>query len=297
MIITRLIGGLGNQLFQYAVARKISIENRIPVKLDLSCLGQSDGRTFKLRYYNIKAEVATAEEIRKHTWHHDSDTIVARAYRKIEKRLYPRHRRKYFVENYYFQYEAALLKVRGSTLIEGFWQHHRYLENPPAELLTELTLRVAYLNDTPPLFHEISGNENSVSIHVRRGDYVSDPNNLGWFGMMPLTYYKKAAEIISEKVKAPHFYIFSDDPAWTKANLHINAPVTYVDIDSGTKDYLELEAMSRCRHNVSANSTFSWWAAFLNRNPEKIVIAPAQWVVAAELKDRVSIQMPGWIKI
>ncbi len=137
----------------------------------------------------------------------------------------------------------------------------------------------------------------SVSIHLRRGDYVSDPWAFHTMGPLPVKYYYKAIDYMSKKLSDPCFYIFSDDLDWVKDNIKIEAPVSFVEIANGTKDYLELDIMSKCSHNIIANSSFSWWGAFLNQNPDKIVIAPAQWVIADEINKRIELQLPSWIKM
>jgi hypothetical protein len=189
------------------------------------------------------------------------------------------------------------MKVTSNVLLEGFWQHHKYYNTIKPQLLEEFTLKEEYKVGLPALISEIEKNDHSVSLHIRRGDYVSDPNNLDWFGVMPPDYYYQAVDYIKKRISNPVYYIFSDDLDWVKENIRIDGQVVYVDIEGGKKDYLELYAMSKCRHQVIANSSFSWWGAYLNNRPEKIVIAPARWVAMEDLNRKVSIQLPSWIKM
>ena len=296
MIIVRLIGGLGNQLFQYTIGRILSIKNEVPLYLDTSAYDNPDSRSCKLYYYNIKAAVATKDKIENINNLYESNALYAKFYRQAEKRFLPKHRWYYYKEDEYYKYEPALMKVSSPILLEGFWQHHRYYEHIYPEIWEELTLKEAYKKDNTGVLSEIEQNAAAVSIHIRRGDYVSDPNNLNWFGVMPVSYYYKAIDYINNKIKSPVYYVFSDDLNWVKRNLNIKGQTVYVDIEGG-KDYLELDAMSKCRHNIIANSSFSWWGAFLNKSPGKIVVAPATWLANEEANKRVEIQFPGWIKM
>jgi hypothetical protein len=130
-----------------------------------------------------------------------------------------------------------------------------------------------------------------VSVHVRRGDYVSDKNANSLMGVLPVNYYLSAIRHMRENVKDAYFYFFSDDLDWVKDNVQTDANCEFV--EAGT-DYIELDLMSQCRHNVIANSSFSWWGAFLNQNPEKIVVAPRQWVIPPAINNQVNIQFPSW---
>ena len=144
---------------------------------------------------------------------------------------------------------------------------------------------------------EIEQSQSAVSIHIRRGDYVSDADANNLMGILPMGYYDRAVNYINERVKNPSYYIFSDDLEWTKDHLKVDAPLTFVDLENGSRDYIELDIMRKCRHNIIANSSFSWWAAFLNQHPDKIVVAPARWVMPDETNRRIAIQFPSWIKL
>lgn len=294
MVIVRLIGRMGNQLFQYAVGRQLALRNKMPLKIDMSANEPTVEN--KLTYFNIDAPLATEEEVKRMVSKYESHSFYSRAYRKIERKLLPRHKRKYFKEKGYYEYDADLIKITSSVLLEGFWQHHQYFEKLHPRLWDELTLRDEYIFEHK-IFQEIVQAGSSISIHIRRGDYVSDPNNLNWFGVMPISYYQNAISYMDQHVKNPVYFVFSDDLDWAERNLSIKAPVVFVDIDGGKKDYLELYAMSKCRHNIIANSSFSWWAAFLNKNEDKKIIAPKTWLAVEELNKKVTIQMPSWIKM
>ncbi|WP_158827641.1 alpha-1,2-fucosyltransferase [Mucilaginibacter lacusdianchii] len=296
MIYSKLISGLGNQLFQYAVSRQLSYLRHVPLKLDVSFYETQELRNFKLSHYNIKAEVATQQELDNFFYVLKSKSLRARLYRKIQ-RLKPRHGKRYFKELEPWVYEPSLYSANSNIYLDGYWQHHRYFEHIDDRIFDELTLKNEQERNNYPIFDMLKADDNAVSIHIRRGDYISDPNAFDLLGVLPLTYYDKAIAYINEQVKAPNYYVFSDDLDWARKNLKLNNDVYFVDIDNGSKDYLELDAMSKCRHHIIANSSFSWWGAYLNRSPNKIVIAPHQWVKPAHINAKIQIQLPAWIKI
>jgi hypothetical protein len=121
------------------------------------------------------------------------------------------------------------------------------------------------------------GRVNAVSLHVRRGDYVKNPKTTATHGLCSLDYYHTAIRYIYETVEQPYFFIFSDDMAWVKEHLKIDAPCQYVDHNQGKESFNDMHLMSLCKHHIIANSSFSWWGAWLNSSPEKIVIAPNKW--------------------
>jgi hypothetical protein len=116
-------------------------------------------------------------------------------------------------------------------------------------------------------------NSNSVSLHIRRGDYLDNPI----FANLSVEYYEKSVDFIKKKYNDAAFFVFSDDLSWAKNNLKLNVSTYYVDVNDAKTDYMDLMLMASCKHNVIANSTFSWWGAWLNNNPDKIIIAPRKW--------------------
>ncbi|GAB3530133.1 alpha-1,2-fucosyltransferase [Pontibacter brevis] len=296
MVVVTLAGGLGNQLFQYVMGKQLANKNKTTLKLYISNLGKEDGRSYKLHHFNIEEVLATESEVDKLIGEYYSSSLYAKLYRKIDQRR-PKYKRKYFIESEYWRYEPDLMMISSSVLLEGFWQHYKYYENLDTGIQQELTLKKTAATSFISSLKAIRENDASVSMHIRRGDYVNDPNNLAFYGVMPITYYERAMGYMNSIVKDPHYFVFSDDLDWAKDNLKMDAPMTFVDIEGGTKDYLELDAMSQCRHNIIANSTFSWWGAFLNKNPEKVVIAPESWVVDPEMNKNIQIQLPSWVKM
>ncbi len=294
MVIVKTISGLGNQLFQYAVGRHLSIIHNVPLKLDISFFQSSDTpyafdqltRSFKLGHYNINATIADKNEIKSYIGRYLKKNFMSKLYLKAAK-IVPRYKRRYFEEMEWWTYDKDLSKVTSKVYLNGYWQHYKYFQNLSPNILEELTLKEDYISIYKK---DIEENKNSVSLHIRRGDYVND----GLFTVQSIDYYKSAIDIIVKKIKSPTFYIFSDDLNWAKDNANFHAETIFVE---GQADYIDLDLMRRCRHNIIANSSFSWWGAMLNKNVEKIVIAPSQWVIPEDINKRVELAFPNWIKI
>jgi hypothetical protein len=139
------------------------------------------------------------------------------------------------------------------------------------------------------------GNTNAVSLHVRRGDYVHNSTNAATYEVCSLDYYRASIRHMAERIQQPKFFIFSDDIAWVKNNLKIDFPHHYVDCNHGEESYNDMRLMSLCQHHIIANSSFSWWGAWLNPNREKIVIAPKNWFAIE--RDTRDLYSAGWMTL
>ena len=296
MIIVKLISGLGNQLFQYALARQLAIQNNDQLKLDISFYANQSLRSYRLDKYNIQAKIAQPDQMDKLLSVYNSPSVYNKIYRRIEGRL-PKQYKRHYREREWWGYEPEVFNITGNVYLEGYWQHYQYYQNLDKRIFDELTLKDTTEQSSYALFKQVQQDHSSVSLHIRRGDYITDKQANNLMGILPLTYYQRAIEHIKGKIKTPSFYIFSDDLDWAKDNLKIDAPVSFADIDGGSKDYLELDLMSSCRHQIVANSSFSWWGAFLNRNPSKIVVSPAQWVKQEEINNKTFLHFPAWVKL
>lgn len=268
MLIIKLQGGLGNQLFQYAFGRLIALRRGEDLKLDKDILGQRGDtyRSYGLEAFNIKADIASREEVLKVKYPY---SLISKAWRFFKAK---------FLRIFHIGFEAKMLKTKAQYL-DGFFQSYKYLQPIERELKDELSLKNDNLEiKYPDILEEIRSTE-SVAVHIRRGDYVSDVKTKKAHFICDLSYYEKAFALIKDKLKErnlePKFFIFSDDINWAKDNLKqencifVSRPEIL--------DYEELILMSKAKHNIIANSSFSFWSAWLNSNPEKIVIAPVLW--------------------
>jgi hypothetical protein len=301
LIITKLISGLGNQLFEYAIGRQLAINKNVPLKLDLSFFKGQSLRSYKLNHYNINAEIATStdiapfkKEMNRYQKLHQQTSFVAKVYRNIEPLISPKHTKNYFKEHIWWILEPNVFKTPANVYVDGYWQHYKYFENMQPEIFEELTLKEALDSPAAAWLAAITKDKSSVAVHIRRGDYVTDAGANYLMGVLPIDYYQNAIAYIKEKVSNPSFYFFSDDLEWVKQNIKTDANAYYVD---GNADYVDLDLMRQCGHQIIANSTFSWWGAFLNRNPDKIVIAPNKWSAQDHVNKSIQLQFPSWIKL
>jgi len=317
MIIVRLEGGLGNQMFEYAAARWLAEKHSTSLKLDLSWFEIQSLRQYKLQCFNMREDFATHEEIEAIVGNYsivkwlagklasklgfNQSSADLEYQREVTAIIYSHNfsltrwwvarmkhglglhdsveglyqKGRYFRQrNIYF--EPEFLSVPNHVYLHGFWQSEKFFSGIEGMLRQEFTL------SPPPtaLFDQMSAaiaGATAVSLHVRRGDMVNDPETNRLHGICGLDYYKLAVEYIAERVAQPHFFIFSDDPDWVKENLDLKFPATVVSYNKSLQDYEELLLMSQCQHHITANSSFSWWGAWLNPKPDKIVVSPQQW--------------------
>lgn len=295
MIITKLIGGLGNQMFQYAAGCSVAHSKNTQLKLDISGYKNQDGitpRSYVLNIFNIQAQIASDKEIRLYMNRKKYKLrSILSLVSQLTDTLTPHH---YIVEKHSY-FSPYLLTIPDNSYLDGFWASEKYFIDIADTIRKNFTLKNNPDKINKDVIRQINSCD-SISIHVRRSDYVQDKKTHDFHGVCRLGYYKKAIQLITRKVSEPHFFIFSDDPDWCKANLRLHYPTVYVSHNLGKKDYEDMRLMSACRHNIIANSTFSWWGAWLNKNPDKIIIAPKKWFRESSINTKDLIP-DSWIKI
>ncbi|MEP7269491.1 MAG: alpha-1,2-fucosyltransferase [Saprospiraceae bacterium] len=279
MIITRIKGGLGNQLFQYAAARSLAIKNNTILKLEVV------EEPAAIHQMNIEAEIATTKEI--------TELYPQSFFIKIFNHLQINPSKKYFKEKS-FHFDSSFFNLGANVYLNGYFQSEKYFYTIKDLILNELTPRHSLIQNVMPLSMKLV-NENSVSIHIRRGDYLANKAILSYHGILPLEYYIQAFKIIISKIPNPSFYIFTDDNKWVKENFKFTQ-ATIVSNNLSQTSIEDIFLMSKCKYHIIANSSFSWWAAWLNNNPDKIVIAPNKWFNNGP-KDTFDLIPQSWIKI
>lgn len=290
MVIVHLMGGLGNQIFQYAAGRAVAHRNRTQLKLDVSALERDAARSYRLHHFNIVESIATPDDVARFT----KRDFWGRISRRVERYLLPPYRRSVFAQRF-DHFDPDILRLRGSVYLTGYWQSEKYFKDIEHLIRQDFTFRHPPDPENQKLARIIA-NTNSVSLHIRRGDYVSNPRFFRKFGVCSLEYYQNAVAKIAEKTSGPHFFVFSDDIDWARGNLRLQYPLTFVAHNGADKDYEDLRLMSLCRHHIIANSSFSWWGAWLCTYPPKIVIAPQKWFNKADCD--TSDLIPGsWIQV
>lgn len=287
MVIVRIWEGLGNQMFQYAYARALK-EKGIDVRLDLNetyketfvNLRNCEPRTSRIQNFRISIPPLNVDSYGKYAYL-CRDTASRKVIFSLSKHSLWKYK---FYEEELFEYSGKKAGIRGNYYVKGYFQDERYFKNIRSILLREFAPRkkIRISKDLRSALEE----PESVSIHIRRGDYVK----LNW-ALNPV-YYQRAINYIRQVYTNPVFLVFSDDLEWVKRNIRINNKYIYVNECNALEDFEELFIMSRCKANIIANSTFSWWAAWLNKNKEKIVIAPEKWK-----KDKEDMILEGWITI
>lgn len=287
MIAVKLMGGLGNQMFQYAAGRALALRLHAALKLDHSFLEADSQATYTRRHYelgafNCKAEKAGADDLEK----------VRKATRPGPfARLFARPTITVLKENG-FQYNRQIERIDGDVFLDGFWQSEKYFSGIRPALLTDFSLGKKLSDKAAALKSRVLADTHSVFVHFRRGDYVTLPSAASVHGAAALDYYQSAVELLRSKVANPSFYVFSDDMDWVKQHFKAEGAV-YVE---GLEACEDLELMKSCRHGIIANSSFSWWAAWLNENGEKVVVAPKQWFKDPSI-NTVDLIPAAWHKI
>jgi len=283
MIIIKLEGGLGNQMFQYALGRNLSLIHGTPLKVDYSYLKQSNqsGRSLRIDNFKTLLHEVTKKEVSDHTSFFQKILDVIRLKKKT------------VVEKSNMFDPNILLQNNGYFV--GHWNNLKYFKENEKVIRDDFKIKNSFGECAKIYENQINSSLNSASIHIRRGDYVSIKKIQEKHGLLPISYYENAMNIIIEKYADTTFFVFSDDIEWAKQNLSQKYPLVFVS-NPAIQDYEELILMSVCKHNIIANSTFSWWAAYLNNNPGKIVISPRNWFTNPQ-NNKNDIIPSTWIQI
>lgn len=286
MIIVKIIGGLGNQMFQYAYAKALEQRGN-EVKIDITVF-----ETYKLHggyqldKYDIDLKESSVEENNRYY----SKTIFSKILRKVGVKSSTVIREKSLL------FDDTFLNIEDDDYIEGYFQSEKYFKNIRDILLEQFSIKQNLSNYTTEIEKKIIKTKNSCSIHIRRGDFVNT-TNINIHGNCDLVYYKKAISSLEDRIGKLKFFIFSDDIEWCKQNLEINNTV-YIDSKEKRIPHEDIYLMSLCGHNIIANSSFSWWGAWLNKNEDKIVIPPKRWFADEKLdKESMDIVCEKWLKI
>jgi len=291
MIIVKLIGGLGNQMFQYAAGRNLAIKNNTILKLDISGFKDYKLRNYDLGRFKILEDIATSEDLSGVIFPSDGSIHKVRKYLKI-KIADVQHIQ--FIKEQENDFQPEILTLGDSIYLDGYWQSEQYFSDIKDVIRKEFTVKGVPDPINESYLGKIIDCE-SVSVHVRRGDYVSNPTTAQVHGFLGLEYYQMALDIILEKIDEPHFFVFSDDPDWAERNLKPDAPIAYIK-HNGAKNYEDLRLMSTCKHHIIANSSFSWWGAWLAPDENKTVIGPSRWFSDKDYNDQD--RMPeNWLRV
>jgi hypothetical protein len=284
VIIVQLKGGLGNQLFQYVAGRRLSLTLGVPLKLDISFYKRHSQRTYELDQFCIEAGIATPWEVA--SWR--GPRFLTRITQPLG--LVPR-----LVLERAFEFDPAILHLGDGRYLDGYWQSYRYFADVAPQIRRECSVRTPASDADHKLLDRMARCE-AVCLHVRRGDYVSNSVVRKVHGLCEPDYYRRAVENIAARLRAPELFVFSDDMPWVRQNLEWDLPTTHVEHHGPDSAPLELRLMAGCRHFVLANSSLSWWAAWLSANENPIVYAPRRWFADSTI-NTADLTPPAWHRL
>jgi len=291
MVIVNISGGLGNQLFQFSFGRYLAQLLNTNVKYDLQTnrsFKNYTPREIEYALFDSKPEIATKQEIGKMKYF--TNGIFERLERKITQKV-PFLNTSYFVESPFSGREKTS-HFKDNCYYEGYWQSYKYLLNCEISILNEGSITENFSNQNKTLLNNMISDQ-SIGLHIRRGDYLSNKKNVSIFEMCSSNYYENAIKYFKSSFQNPVFYVFSDDMVWARENF-TDTEFKHV---TNNKPVIDFLLMSKCKHNIISNSTFSWWAAWLNQNANKTVIAPKLWYKGKRNESTFDLIPENWIRI
>lgn len=288
MIVSRLIGGLGNQMFQYALAKKLALKNNTEVYFDLHLLldhtsknKNQVNREFDLDIFKFQKKFISKEESIKYNGS-ETNLIITKILNKLKKIIFPL--RVIIEKNRGFNNQ--ILNTQDNYCIVGSFQSPKYFDDIRNDILKDFVFKEELLEKSKQV-EKIINDEITVSVHFRRGDYLANSYYNNIFGGLPMSYYEKAYKIFNIKFPNASYFIFSDDIKWVKNNLSIFKNATFIENSASKKGMAtDLFQMTICDHHIISNSTFAWWGAWLNNKNNKYVVAPKMWVNKKYIGDK-----------
>lgn len=269
MIITRLQGGMGNQMFQYALGRDLSIKYGVPFKIDVESykIKNAVERHYDLDVFNIVEDIANEKEVPFFYRNSNRNLFLSKLNSVLNKFL------KNKGKETSFSFDSNILEVGLDIYLDGYWQSPKYFENIEDIIRKDFILKNKLSLNIENL-KEVIKKENSLCIHVRRGDYVGNSHH----EVVGQEYYKQAIEKMKSLTTIDKIYVFSDDIKWCEENMSFEFPSMFVGEEyAGQKAEGHMTLMSACHNFIIPNSSFAWWSAFLSENKDKKVIVPKQW--------------------
>lgn len=292
MIKLILTGGLGNQMFEYAAAKSLALKLNTVLELDLYALNKKTKgtqRNLELDIFDLDLNISSGWKTR----------FFVKAFPLVENnKAFFRKHFGYFRDASAIVYCSDFENLTDNTILHGHFQNIKYFEKYQEVIRRDFTFKEPLERKNKDIA-KIIQKTNSISIHIRRGDYLTDNDAKKNFATCTKEYYQKAIEYIKKQVDDPHFFIFSEEVNWAQDNLVFeNNSVQFIDWNKDEASFKDMQLMSLCKNNIIANSTFSWWAAWLNTNDKKLVIAPNQWFASGiRNKDLPEFYPIDWIII
>ncbi len=280
-VISRLQGGLGNQLFQYAVARAMCLRLNAQMLLDDNALKNDPKRRCELGAFRFPSTLPVVSRP-----DGGRTGLLARWFDRVE-----------ILREKHFEFDPEIVMLRPGTSLHliGYWQTEKYFQAVADQIRADLQLASPLDKKNQIMLDEISA-VTAVSLHFRRGDYITEKHTAAYHGTPSEGYYRRAVAMMQERAPDVHLFVFSDEPQWVKDHFKPNAPMKVVDINSPESPAADLRLMSACKHHILANSSFSWWGAWLNPLVDRMVIAPNRWFQEAK-SNTVDLLPDKWLAI
>jgi hypothetical protein len=277
MILARIGGGLGNQMFQYAAARRLAEQHRTGVYLDTWWFQNTPAGQTKRQYELDQLSITGVVSPRRVYGVREAPLLLKPMV--LYRTFRPRYRA---ARERYFHFDPDVLTLPDKVWMSGFWFSENYFADVAPIIRAEFAFRSDPSPENRACIEQMAGCD-SVAVHVRRGDYAVESS---WQGLMELGYYRRAAQFIRERCADPTFFVFSDDPEWVRANLSLGGEMCVIDHNRDASGAEDMRLMSMCRHNIVANSSYSWWGAWLNPHPDRIVVGPKRWMANSRFDTR-----------
>jgi len=303
-VFAHLLGGLGNQMFQYAAARAVSVRCRAPLILDISWLASETerqfdlwpfrtgtARPFALSPFCIQAKILQSGRPQSQwvsRFRHFADRLNRRfGARKLGAPIY---------RETPFQYDCSVQSLQAPVYMYGHFQSEKYFADCGSVILEDFQIKDPPRPEAQALLDRIKASD-AICVHIRRGDYVTDRTVNAFHGLCSIDYYHRGLEDTANRLTQPECFVFSDDPVWVRQNLKLNLPATIVDIHGPDEAHEDLRLMAACHSYIIANSSLSWWGAWLGRRAGKRVVAPRQWFRAARHDEERDLVPDGWVRL
>jgi glycosyl transferase family 11 len=286
VITVKLRGGLGNQLFQFALGRSLAVRRDTDLSFDLRWFGNElpgeTPRMYALEPYELNASLDGASHPSSRP---DPKTRIGRFLARRDPLL---------VKQRGQDYDQSVLDAPDGSLLDGYWQSEKYFLEIATRVREELTLPNSPDAVNADLLSRIDS-PRSVGVHIRRGDYVTNLHAQAFHGLPGVEWYRLAVDLIATQAGGIELFVFSDDPDWSEAELRPDHPTTYVR-HNGPAAHEDLRLLSACSHHVLSNSSFSWWGAWLGEKPDQLAVAPSPWFRRAPAATR-DVVPARWITL
>ena len=275
MIYARIRGGLGNQLFQYSAARSLADSLNVSLGLDIREFDKNSPYKMDLDNFNLRADFSPSNLIK----HKKYDNKLTYLFDKLAGN------QRVIYKEPFLMFDKNLCSNIDGTYLKGYWQSEKYFLKNKQNIMKD----ISFIRNPDKINNKQLKEINetiSVSLHIRRGDYITNKTYNSIHGTCDLSYYNKAVDYLKKRIgKDIKVFAFSDDPSWVLENLKLPVDIKFINNNSHENNYEDLRLMLNCDHNIIANSSFSWWGAWLNQNPDKIVIAPKKWYANEQLQN------------